>query len=89
MRWAAVIFLAFVVLGSRLMVSADWPASCNPQGRRFQLLEAYWCSPHLLSGGLPEIAAFLFVWTLPISVLALIFYRRQRNGARSAQISVE
>lgn len=90
MRWAAVIFLAFVILASRIVVSASWPATCDPHAdHRFELFTAYRCSSHLLSGGGLEIAAFIFLWALPIGALGLILYYRQRKNAEAGQIPVE
>jgi hypothetical protein len=66
--------LLYIGSGAWLMISAQWPADCRPQGR--DLIGAYYCSPGLLSGGTMEIGAFIWLWAIPAAVIVAYLHRK-------------
>ena len=81
--------LAYAGVGLWLMMSATWPGTCDHRGRRIEgLVKELYCSPDLLSGGLPEIALFLWLWSMPVGVAGFILFttvRKRRAGRISAE----
>ena len=81
---------AAIMAGCWVIVSADWPADCDPHvgsgHRGFQLYKAYGCSFRLLSGSAQDIAAFATLYLLPIAVIGLVIFVRR---GRARQTSVE
>jgi hypothetical protein len=70
--------LLYIGLGASLMIFAEWPATCEPKGR--DIIDLYYCSPKLLSGGVTEIAAFAWLWAMPVFIVGLALWTRWKYG---------
>jgi hypothetical protein len=70
--------LIYIGLGTGLMISAQWPASCQPEGH--DLFGAFYCSPQLLSGGPLEIGTFAWSWSMPSFVIFVALWTRLKHG---------
>ena len=81
--------VAFILVGGTLIFMANWPTDCEPGGR--DLIGTYRCSPRLLSGNAVDMAAAVWLWSIPtIGVVVVTWswinhFRRKR--ARTTQWS--
>ena len=77
--------LAYIIMGTVLAMSANWPGNCDHEGRRLiRLVKEMRCSPDLLGGGVVEIGLFIWLWSMPVvGIVAVAWswinhYRRKR-----------
>ena len=68
--------LAWIGIATWLMISAVWPADCDPfpdtGGRRDRLFSVFVCSPRLLQGGAVEYAALLALYAPMLPAVYLV-----------------
>lgn len=74
--WALMVaILAWIGVGAWLTVTANWPGTCDHEGRRtIGFLKQLGCSPDLLTGGPREWALFLWLWSMPALVIGAFAY---------------
>lgn len=71
--------LTYIGVFAWLMVITDHPQAAGSTCRRKCMIEAYWFSPHLLGGGVTDWLLFIWLWSLPATVVGAIVIHRLRR----------
>lgn len=66
--------LVYVGIGAWLTIKTNHPRAAGSTCQRKCMIESYWYSPHLLSGGPIELLTFVWLWLLPATIPAAFIY---------------
>lgn len=67
-------FFGYIAAGVWLSIALNFPQSSGATCRRGCVLQSYFYSLDLLSGGWREIALFAWLWTFPAAFALLLIY---------------
>ena len=75
--------VAYIVTLATLVVMVDHPQAAGSTCRRKCLIESYWFSPHLLSGGMLEWLTFILLWAMPATFIGFLAYSAKKGKLRN------
>lgn len=76
--------LAWIVLGTWLTISLDYPRAFGSTCHRKCMFENYWFSTELIKhGSIRTYALFAWLWLMPAAVVGTFIYRRLFRASRS------